>query len=374
MLITVVQQQNPTTADLSKKQLRTLEFDLRASELLSNAMCVPDGKKTIRLPGSGRTMQGGMNPLHRIPQKPLGSFARLMFHSLQNMRMSFAISVVTIYTWPLKNWRQKMENQIYERDYRQAKERKRQVLQSTDFDVIGELKAAGFFQKLNERLNQIPKVIVPEDKVNYDYLLEQCDAFAKRHGGRLRGIVDFEQYESHINLYVPFFEIDFPEDRRFIFDVLTRSTYFSFMPDKTGWTRLHIFINYFSEAISQDAKADIINQLCEEMGDEFQNNLVQNNRFGTAVDKLYDIGIYDEAPEYEGSTQTMDGMTIMAKKIRAYRESLGKSQYELASDWSLPTNELVALESGKADPFLSTIVKVAGFMGLSASELLNERR
>ena len=120
-----------------------------------------------------------------------------------------------------------MENQIYERDYRQAKERKRQVLQSTDFDVIGELKAAGFFQKLNERLNQIPKVIVPEDKVNYDYLLEQCDAFAKRHGGRLRGIVDFEQYESHINLYVPFFEIDFPEDRRFIFDVLTRSTYFS---------------------------------------------------------------------------------------------------------------------------------------------------
>lgn len=267
-----------------------------------------------------------------------------------------------------------MENQIYERDYRQAKERKRQVLQSTDFDVISELKAAGFFQKLNERLSQIPKVIVPEDKANYDYLLEQCDAFAKRHGGRLRGIVDFEQYESHINLYVPFFEIDFPEDRRSIFDVLTRSTYFSFMPDKTGWTRLHIFINYFSEAISQDAKESIISQLCEEMGDEFQNNLVQNNRFGTAVDKLYDIGIYDEAPEYEGGTHAMDGTAIMAKKIRAYRETLGKSQYELASDWSLPTNEIVALESGKADPFLSTIVKVAGFMGISASELLDEHK
>lgn len=42
------------------------------------------------------------------------------------------------------------------------------------------------------------------------------------------------------------------------------------------------------------------------MGDEFQNNLVQNNRFGTAVDKLYDIGIYDEAPEYEGGTHAMD--------------------------------------------------------------------
>lgn len=68
----------------------------------------------------------------------------------------------------------------------------------------------------------------------------------------------------------------------------------------------------------------------------------------------------------------MDGTAIMAKKIRAYRETLGKSQYELASDWSLPTNEIVALESGKADPFLSTIVKVAGFMGISASELLDE--
>lgn len=70
----------------------------------------------------------------------------------------------------------------------------------------------------------------------------------------------------------------------------------------------------------------------------------------------------------------MDGMAVMAKKIQAYREELGKSQYELASDWSLPTNELVALESGKADPFLSTIVKVAGFMGISASELLDEHQ
>ena len=146
------------------------------------------------------------------------------------------------------------------------------------------------------------------------------------------------------------------------------------MPDKTGWTRLHIFINYFSEAISQDAKEDIINQLGEEMGDEFLTNLAQKNRFFTAVDKLYDIGIYDDAPEYEGSAQAMDGMAVMAKKIQAYREELGKSQYELASDWSLPTNELVALESGKADPFLSTIVKVAGFMGISASELLDEHK
>lgn len=41
-----------------------------------------------------------------------------------------------------------MENQIYERDYRQAKERKRQVLQSTDFDVISELKAAGLLSEV----------------------------------------------------------------------------------------------------------------------------------------------------------------------------------------------------------------------------------
>lgn len=233
-----------------------------------------------------------------------------------------------------------MENQIYERDYRQAKERKRQVLQSTDFDVVGELKAAGFFQKLNERLSQIPKIIVPEDKANYDYLLEQCDAFAKRHGGRLRGIVDFEQYESHINLYVPFFEIDFLEDRRFILDVLTRSTYFSFMPDKTGWTRLHIFINYFSEAISQDAKEDIINQLGEEMGDEFLTNLAQKNRFFTAVDKLYDIGIYDDAPEYEGSAQAMDGMAVMAKRYRLIERNWVKASMSLLPTGHCPRTSL----------------------------------
>ena len=56
-----------------------------------------------------------------------------------------------------------MENQIYERDYRQAKERKRQVLQSTDFDVVGELRAAGFFEKRNGGRSQIAKICVPED-------------------------------------------------------------------------------------------------------------------------------------------------------------------------------------------------------------------
>lgn len=34
----------------------------------------------------------------------------------------------------------------------------------------------------------------------YEYLLERCDEFAKRHHGKIHGVVDFEHWDAHIDL------------------------------------------------------------------------------------------------------------------------------------------------------------------------------
>ena len=46
--------------------------------------------------------------------------------------------------------------------------------------------------------DKIPKIIVPEDKKNYEYLLERCDAFVKQHRGYIKGIVDYHLSLIHI--------------------------------------------------------------------------------------------------------------------------------------------------------------------------------
>ena len=41
----------------------------------------------------------------------------------------------------------------------------------------------GFMEEFTKKMDAIPKVVVPKDKENYDYLLDRCDDYAQRHHG-----------------------------------------------------------------------------------------------------------------------------------------------------------------------------------------------
>ncbi|MGN1025832.1 MAG: hypothetical protein ACI4P4_05445, partial [Faecousia sp.] len=64
-----------------------------------------------------------------------------------------------------------MDNIVFDRNYEIASE------ECDGSDAIYELATApgGFFESFTKKMAAIPKVIVPEDKVNYEYLLERCD-------------------------------------------------------------------------------------------------------------------------------------------------------------------------------------------------------
>lgn len=82
-------------------------------------------------------------------------------------------------------------------------------------------------EEFTKKMDAIPKVVVPKDKENYDYLLNRCDDYAKRHHGRIRGVVDYEHWDAHIDLYLRILEFDDAEDMSFVKDIGEKRTTFA---------------------------------------------------------------------------------------------------------------------------------------------------
>lgn len=99
-------------------------------------------------------------------------------------------------------------------------------------------------------MDKIPKIIVPEDKANYEYLLDRCDKFAERHRGYIRGIVDYHKWQSEIVMTLPFAEFCDPEDLAFLREIAEKSHSVTFEPDEDNGICVRIFICYFDELMT----------------------------------------------------------------------------------------------------------------------------
>ena len=141
-----------------------------------------------------------------------------------------------------------MDNIVFDRNYEIASE------ECDGSDAIYELATApgGFFESFTKKMAAIPKVIVPEDKVNYEYLLERCDQFAQEHHGRIHAVVDYQHFHSEINLFLRMIEFDCEEDMSLLKDIGEKAHYVCITPEEGGGYRIHIMINYFQELMTDE--------------------------------------------------------------------------------------------------------------------------
>lgn len=146
-----------------------------------------------------------------------------------------------------------MDDIIFEQDYTRYEKTPETERAEAIFDQAIE---GGFFKAFADAMDNIPKVIVPEDKQNYEYLLDRLDAVAKRKHGRIRGIVDYHKWESHIEVFLPFLGFESPEDRVLMKEIAEKAHAVTVSPHKDG-VRLYIMINYFEELMS-DAHRDYL--------------------------------------------------------------------------------------------------------------------
>lgn len=60
----------------------------------------------------------------------------------------------------------------------------------------------------------------------------------------------------------------------------------------------------------------------------------------------------------------------LAQKVRAYRKEQSLNQFEMACESGVSIEEISLIERGKTDPKLSTLQKLAAYMGVTVSSLL----
>lgn len=142
-----------------------------------------------------------------------------------------------------------MENIVFERNYEKPKDGSDHCTAIFDQAVEG-----GFFQRYCDMMNKVPKIIVPQDKENYEYLLNRCNQYAEQHYGRIRGVVSYERWDSTIDLYLPMLEFDDEEDMSLLRDIGEKAHYVNVSHQPDGGFCLHIMINYFEELASDMEK------------------------------------------------------------------------------------------------------------------------
>ena len=180
---------------------------------------------------------------------------------------------------------QQIEDIIYEKDYRQRPADEADLRSS---QILEQAINGGFFEAYKKEMDAIPKVIVPEDKANYEYLLERCDEFAERHRGYIKGVVDYHKWQSEIVMTLSFAEFDDPEDLAFLGEIAKKSHTVTFEPSEEGGIRVRIFINYFDELMTDDHRAYVQ-----------YNAIMDDERLATA------LGMDMLSPEQEEAAQRL---------------------------------------------------------------------
>lgn len=70
----------------------------------------------------------------------------------------------------------------------------------------------------------------------------------------------------------------------------------------------------------------------------------------------------------------MPELEALSKRVKVYRKYWKKSQFDLAYDMGISVEELSLIERKLTDPKLSTLQKIAAYMGITVSKLLETEK
>lgn len=222
-----------------------------------------------------------------------------------------------------------MDNTVFERDYEKTQEDMEYCTAVFEQAVEG-----GFFQRYCDMVDKVPKIINPQDKENYEYLVNRCDQYAKRHYGRISAVVDYERWDSKINLYLPMLEFTTEEDMLLLRDIGEKAHYVNITQQPDGKFRLYIMINYFDPMMS-DVEAELIKYKAleqdEKLASMFQmpelsledNEVIQRmkvilDRFDeeTSVDRTTAFkAVLDHIGKMDAESKTLEHMAEMLEAL-----------------------------------------------------------
>ena len=106
-----------------------------------------------------------------------------------------------------------MQSEMFERDYSELKggfvSPKTDAAQERVIQFSGENK---IFAEIGKRMRELPHIINPIKKAQYEKALDILNEYALTHSGKIQGVVSFEEFDAFIYLTLKFFEFNEKEN------------------------------------------------------------------------------------------------------------------------------------------------------------------
>ncbi len=162
-----------------------------------------------------------------------------------------------------------MENYVFKKDYSKEDDciDEKEI---TAEDIVPSPIAREYIKFHNSFMRRLPKIVVQKDKETFERVVPKLNELAKLLNGTIEATIDYEKWDSHIVMTLPFFEIARDEERKLFLDIFENSNGFNITATEDGKVRIYILINYFEEIMpsSWDEMTEIADDVMLNMSDE----------------------------------------------------------------------------------------------------------
>lgn len=145
-----------------------------------------------------------------------------------------------------------MQSEMFERDYSELKggfvSPKTDAAQERVIQFSTENK---IFAEIGKRMRELPHIINPIKKVQYEKALDILNEYALTHSGKIQGVVSFEEFDAFIYLTLKFFEFNEKENKEISYIYQTARSV-AFYPTDDGMMRMSVRYDYFEDVGDMD--------------------------------------------------------------------------------------------------------------------------
>ena len=145
-----------------------------------------------------------------------------------------------------------MQSEMFEKDYSELKGGLVSAKTDAAQDRVIQFSAENrIFAEIGKRMRELPHIINPIKKAQYEKALDILNEYALTHSGKIQGVVSFEEFDAFIYLTLKFFEFNEKENKEISYIYQTARSV-AFYPTDDGMMRMSVRYDYFEDVGDMD--------------------------------------------------------------------------------------------------------------------------
>lgn len=158
-----------------------------------------------------------------------------------------------------------MENEVFERDYTHLPPLHLTSQFQNDLAIVKHAADTGMIGEYEAAVRAMPRIIMPSKKAVYNDLLIRLNEFAMAARGRIRGVVDFEEWQATITVTLPTIRFVEPHGTLLMADMALSADSIEISADEQGMLKMVIELPYFQEIGNKEQIMDDLIDRDEEL-------------------------------------------------------------------------------------------------------------